>query len=204
MYEYGLTCCIVFRLWYFTVLLFWFTMEEILGICDSDDKKVIDIKLEQCYDICNTTVSMKTEAIDSTSNTREHVILQTNINIKQPQKTIDEVQIKHGMDHDSDIEVDLAYRIIDTYNICEVHPFQIDTKTILPDTKPALSIGQPNNKQAQLKVEVDNKTDFLYEMTNVCSMEKIAFIKENVDYENLTVDDDVDKKPVPQLQKKGM
>ena len=192
-----------------------------MGICDSDDKKVIDIiKLEPCHEICNNRLSMKPEADDYTRNTGEHLRLQdgsdnqTNIktdNIKQswdqPQNTIDEVQIQHGMDRDSDIEVDLAYKIIDTYNICEAHPFKIDNENILPDTETSLSIGQPNYKQAQLKVEVDYKTDFLCETTNtlnVCNIEKIILKKENMDYENLNVGDDVDKKPVHQLQSKGM
>ena len=207
-----------FQILVLKVLLFWFTMEEIMGICDSDDKKVIDvIKLEPC---CNNHVSMKPEANNYTSNTGEHLRLQdgsdhqTNIktdNIKQswdqPQHTIDEVQIKHGMDRDSEIEVDLSFRIIDTYNICEVHPYNIDDENILSDTKTAFNIGQTDNKQAQLKVEVDNKTDLICEMTNtlnVCNIEKNTCIKENVDYENLNVDDDVNKKSVQHLQNKGM
>ena len=161
--------------------LFWFIMEEIMGICDSADKKVVDIiKLEPCYEMCNNRLSMKPESKDYTRNTGEHLMLQDDFdnqtNIKtdnlqlgdQPHNTIDQVKIQPGMDRDSDI--DLAYRIIDTYNICEAHPFKIDNENILPDTEMSLSIGQPNNIQAQLKVEVDYKTDFLCETTNTLNV----------------------------------
>ena len=222
-YEYNLIFINIqhivffFRFWYFTVRLICFTMEEIIDIDNSDDQKVKNIKLESCCEICINNVSLQPEASDYTDNTEEHLRLQDGaddqINIKtdnitqsanQPQNTFDEMQIKHDTDCDSDIEVDLAYRIIDTFNMCEIKTFKTEDEKILPDNEMPLNMEQTNNKPSQLNVEVDKKTNFLYEMTNICNMKKIAHIKDNVDYENLNVDDDENKKHVHQLQNKGM
>ena len=189
-----------------------------MGICDSDDKKVIDIKLEPCYEICNTKVSIQHEANDSTNNNIEYLRLQdgsdiqTNINtdnIKQSegqtQNTIDEVHIKHEVGRDSDIDVD--YKRINTCNLFEVNTFRAENEEILQYTETSLNIGQTNTESAQLKEKVDDGTDFLCGMTNtlnVSNMEKRSIINENMDYENLNVEDDVNTKSVLQLQSKGM
>ena len=50
----------------------WYTMEEVMGIGDSEDNKVIDIKLELCCEIGNTPkISIKSESSDSMRNNTE-------------------------------------------------------------------------------------------------------------------------------------
>ena len=187
----------------------------------SDDKKEIDIKQELFCEKCNNpNISVKPEANDSTGNNTEYSRLQdvsndkTNIKtdtIKQsedqPQNSIDEVQIKREINSDSDIEVDLAYSIIDTFNACEVKIFKREDGTISPDSEKLSKVRQTNNNKIQLNEEDDNKTDFNYVITNnlnVCDKEKIAFIKENVDYDGINIEDDVNKKTDHQRQSKGM
>ena len=179
-----------------------------MGICDSDDKNVIDIKPEPCYEICNTKVSIPHEANDSANNNKEYCMLQygsdNQTNIKQSegqtQNTIDKVKIKHEVGHDADIDMD--YRIINTVsvNIVDVHTIKTENEKILPYTETSLNIEKTNIEPAQLKVEVDDGKDFLYDMTNnmnASNMEK------NIDYENLNAEDDVNTKYVPHLQSKG-
>ena len=185
-----------------------------MGIGDYGDKKAIDIKLELCCEVSNNSnVSLKPEASVSTcnktgylrqhdgsedeTNTKTDNIIQADIKL---QNANNKMQIKHELVSDSDIEVDFAYRIIDTFNICEVKTFKREGEQILPDTK-TLKIDS-----TQIKVEVDNQSDLDYHMTNkvnVCSNEKTAPRKENVDYDNRNLNDDVNKH-VRHLQSKGM
>ena len=169
---------------------FWFTMEDMGGIEDFDDEKVIGIKLEY--------VSHQDGSYDKS-------------NVKQPgdqsQNTIDVVQIKQEVHSNSDIEVDVAYGTIDTFNPCEVKTFNQEDEKISPDTKTPLKIGQTNNEHTQLKVEVDTNTDIDSEMTNslnVCDKQQNASIRDHVDYDTLTREDQVHKRPVYQLHTRGM
>ena len=180
----------------------------------SYDKNKFDIKLEPCCEICNPPkISIKLEANRFTGNKPEYLRhmdgsddksgIKTDITMQsdnQAQNLSNEMQIKE-VDNDSDFDVDLAYKIIDTSNVCEVNAFKREGEKILPDTKPLLKIDQ-----TQLRVEVDNTIDSSYKMTNtlnVCDKEKTALKKENVDYDNLILEDDVNKQHV-QLQSKGM
>ena len=186
-------------------------MEEMMSIIDSDDKQIIDIKQELFCEKCNNPkISVRPEANDSTSNDTEYSRLQdvsndkTNIKtdtIKQSedqhQNSNHELQIKHEVNNDSDIGVDFAYRIIDTFTACEVKMFKREDDKSSPDTETLLKVKQTNKRQIQLKLEVDNKTDLNYDMANnlnVCDKEKIAFMKENVDYDDLNIEDNVNKK----------
>ena len=182
-----------------------------MGIGDSDDKH----KLELCN---NPNVSVKREASDSSSDDLEDLRIQDGFDDKiyiktdtinpsedQRQISINELQIKHEVNSDPDIEVDLAYRIIDTFNPCEVKMFKREDEKISLDTKTLLKVGQTNIKQPQLKVDVDKKTDYeIINNLNVSENEKIEFVKENMDYDNLNLEDDVNQNPVHQLQIKGM
>ena len=188
-------------------------MKETMGIGDLDDKQAIDIKLELCCDICNNpSVSVKREASDSSNNDTEDLGLQDgfadNINIKtdninlsgcQHQNAINELQIKQEVNSDPDIEVDLAYKVIDTFNPCEVKIFKREGGKISPDTETLLKVCQTNITQPQLKVEVGKKKDYVMTSNlNVCEKEKLPFVKANV------LKDHVSKNPVHQLQIKGM
>ena len=160
-------------------------MEEMMGIGDFDPKKVIDIKSESCCDIL-----VNPEANNSTSTNADDFLLEAGSNDKtdfitsnmkysgdQPPNAIDEVQIKQEVDDDS-VKVDFSYKIIDTFNSCEVQNFKPKEEKILPYTGTSLNIGQANNKQIQLNM--DNKTDCKCEMTNavnVCHKEKIVIKK---------------------------
>ena len=185
-----------------------------MGIGDYGDKKAIGIKLELCCEVSNNSnVSLKPEASvskcnktdylrqpdgsEDETNTKTDNIIQPDI---QPQNENNKMQIKNELVSDSDIEVGLAYRIIDTFNICEVKTFKREGEQILPDTKP-LKIDS-----TQIKVEVDNQLDLDYHMTNkvnVCSSVKTSLRKEHVDYDNQNLTDDVNKH-VCHLQSKGM
>ena len=182
----------------------------------SDDKNRFDIKLEPYCEICNPPkITIKPEDICFTSDKSEYLrymdgsddiesiktdtIMQSD---NQVQNLRNEMQIKDELDNDSDVEVDLAYKIIDNSNVCELETFKREGEKILPDTKTLLKIDE-----TQLIVEVDNKIDLGYEMTNnlnVCDKVKTVLKKENVDYDNLNLEDDVNKQPVHQLQSKGM
>ena len=181
----------------------------------SYDKNKFDIKLEPCCEICNPPkISIKLEANRFTGNKPEYLrhmdgsddksSIKTDILMQsdnQAQNLSNEMQIGE-VNNDSDVEVNLAYKIIDTSNVCEVNTFKRDAEKILSDTKPLFKIDQ-----TQLTVEVDNKIDLGYEMTdnlNVCDNKKTALKKENVDYDNLILEDDVNKQPVHELQSKGM
>ena len=185
-----------------------------MDIGDSDDKKAIDIKLEPCCKKCNNTkISIMPEAGSSTRNTPEFFNHQDGssdeTNIKpddiiqsdnHAQNIINGIKINHEIDSNSDIEVDFAYRIIDTFNVCEVKTFKREGE----NTKTLLKIDQ-----TQIKVEVGNQIDLDYHnnMTNnvnVCDKEKNVMRKENVDYDNLNSEDDMNKQHFPQLQIKGM
>ena len=181
-----------------------------MGICDSDDKKVI--KLDICY---NPKISNKPEASESTIHNKEGFKMHNGFiadNIKQSwdqhETAIDDVQIKTEVDSNSDIEVDLAYRIIDTFNVCEVKTFKREDEMVSPETETSLKIGpQYDHNEAQVKAEVDNKANLDYALTydlNICAKDKLAFIKENVDYENMNAVYDVNKRPVNLLEGKGM
>ena len=189
-----------------------------MGISDPDDEKVVDVKLEPCCEIHNNPKTPVTpEACFSTSNKPEYVSHHigsddTHIktyNIKQSEdqfhNATNEVHIKQELNSDSDIEVGLAYRIIDTVNVCEVNTFKQEYEKMSSDTVTSLKIGQINIEETQLKVEVDNKRDLRYEKTNnlnVCNNAKIAFIKENVEYDNINLEDDVSKR-INQQWRKG-
>ena len=58
----------------------------------------------------------------------------------QPQNSIHELQIKHKVNTDSDIEVDLAYMIIDTFNSFEVKMFKQEDDRSSPDTEQLLNV----------------------------------------------------------------
>ena len=148
----------------FGILLCCFTMEEVMGIGDSQENRVNDIKQELCCELDNNPgISINSEAGNSMCNNTEDLRLKDdsgdNVNINQSldqhQNPIDVVQIKHELNDDSDIEVDCAYRIIDTLNVCEIKTFK------------------------QENVSFD-KTER-------------ACITENVDYENQKSEDDVNK-----------
>ena len=188
-----------------------------MGTVDLDDKQVIDIKLELCCDICNNPkVSVKREASNSSSNNTEdlrlqdgfddtiHIITDTiNPSVDQPQNAIHQFQTKYEVNSDPDIEVNLAYRIIDTFNPCEVKMFKQEDEKISPDNKTLYTVGQTNIIQPHLKV--DKNPDYM--MTNnlnICEKKKRAFVKENVDYDNQKLSDDVNKNPADQRQSKGM
>ena len=177
-------------------------------------KNKCDFKLEPCCEICNPPkISIKLEPNRFTSDKPEYLrhmdgsddksSINTDIIMQSDnlaQNLSHEMQIKE-VDNDSDVVVDLAYKIIDTSNVCELKIFKREGEKIVPDTKPLFKIDQ-----TQLIVEVDNKIDLGYEMTdnlNVCDKEKMALKKESVDYDNLILEDDVNKQPV-QLQSKGM
>ena len=168
----------------------------------SDDKKEIDIKLELCCIICNnSTVSVKPEAADSTSNNADYLRQQDDSNDKcnikidtikqsedQPQNSINEVPIKLEVNSDSDIEVDLTYRIIDTFNACEVKIFKREDEKISPDSEKLLKIIIEN------KIQLNGEED----------KEKIAFMKEHADCDGINIEDDVNKKNDNQRHSKGM
>ena len=198
--------CLLFRFWYFTVL-FWLTMEEMMCIGETDDTKVIEIKLGLCSKTCNDPkIPIKPEAMDATiTNSTTDTITQSG---DQPQNAFDRVQIKHEIDSDSDIEVDLAYSIIDTFNVCEVKSFKREGASSLPETSPKVKL-QNDHRKTQFKVEVDNKTAITEDLYceednhwNAGDKEKNVFVTEDVDYVN--IEDVVNKTPVYQLQNKGM
>ena len=129
-----------------------------MGIGDFDPKKVIDIKLESCCDIlvnpvANNSTSTYTEDLLIEAGSDDKTNFKTN-NIKysgdQPPNAIDEVQIKQEVDDDS-VEVDFSYKIIDTFNSCEVQTFKPKEEKILPANETSFNIGQANNKQIQIK-----------------------------------------------------
>ena len=141
----------------------------------------------------------------TSNNSTTHTIKQSE---DQPQNTIDGVQIKHEIDSDSDIEVDLAYRIIDTFNVCEVKSFKREGESSLPETSPKVKL-QNDHRKNKFKVEVDTTTniaeDLYYQEDNHLNSgdkEKNVFLTEDVDYVN--IEDVVNKSPVHQLQNKGM
>ena len=169
-------------------------------------KKVIEIKLELCYKTCNNPkIPMKPKAMDATINkSTTHTIKQSG---DQPQNTIDGVQIKHEIDSDSDIEVDLAYRIIDTFNVCEVKSFKREGESSLPETSSKIEL-QNEHMKTQFKVEVDTTTDIAEDLyykednnLNAGDKKKSVFVTEDMDYVNIK---DVNTTPVLQLQNKGM
>ena len=138
-----------------------FTMKEEIGIGDSQDNKVID-KLKLCCEICsNHNISIKCEDSNSKSNNTEDLHLKDDSDdikteyIKPsgdpPQNETDAFQIKPEVNGDSDIEVDLAYRIIDTFNICKVKTFKQELhlpeedEKISPDAKSSMNRGLQNN-----------------------------------------------------------
>ena len=193
-----------------------------MGICGSDREKEIHIDSGvfcEMYNNPNTPVNP--EAGDSTSNITAYLTVQDNTddktNIKQsgdqPQNAIDQVKIKHEVDSDLDIDVDLTYRILDTFNVCEVKTFKREGEKNSPDTKTSLKLGlQTDHTQTQL-VEVDNniatKADLHDKISNNLSTydtEKLAFIKEidcEVDSETINLEDEVNEKTVRLLQSKG-
>ena len=167
----------------------------------SDDKSRLDIKLEPCCEMCNPS---KISINPSRSGSDDKVCIKTDTiqSDNQAQNFANEMHIKIEVDNDSDVEVDLVYKIIDTSNFCEVETFKREDEKILPDTKPLLKINE-----TQLRVEVDNKIDLGYDLTNqlnVCDKEETALKNVNVDYDNLNLEDYVNKQPVHQLQSKGM
>ena len=136
----------------------------------------------------------------------QHTLLSSQgINLKN---TIDGVQIKHEIDSDSDIEVDLAYKIIDTFNVCEVKSFKREGESSLPETSPKIEL-QNDHRKTQFKVKVDTTTDIAEDLyykednhLNAGDQGKNVFVTEDVDYVN--IEDVVNNTPVHQLQNKGM
>ena len=192
-----------------------------MGMGDTVDKEVIDIKQELCYETCNNSkTAIPPEAMYATISNTEHLRLhdgsnfKTNINQSedQPQNLMDEVHIKHEINSDSDIEVGLAYRIVDTFNFCEGKSFKREGELISTDTETPFKIGlQNDHNQTQLRFEVDNKTDIVddldYKENNnlnaiASDKGKITITNENEDYMN--IEHDVNKMPVHNLQSKGM
>ena len=135
------------------------------------------------------------ESSDET-NTKTDAIMQPDNQVKNG------IKIKHEIDSNSDIEVDLAYRIIDTFNVCQVKSFKQEDEKILPDTNALLIIDQTHTK-----VEVDKQIGLdvgISSNVNVCDKEKTAMRTENVDYDNLNLEDDMNKQHFHKLQIKGM
>ena len=161
--------------------------------CDViDDEKVIGIKLELCSSETynNSRIAMQPEVTDSTihnsdSDSKTNITRDTIMQSEdQTQNIIDVVQIKHEIDSDSDIEVDLAYRIIDTFNDCEGESFKHEVEGISPDTKTSLKKEfQYDHVQTQIKVEVDNNTDLLEDLDYKEDIDLNSCDKKNHHYE---------------------
>ena len=183
-----------------------------MGSCDSDDQKVN--KLELCCEVSNNPKVLITPEVGDTEDLKLQGGADDKSNITtdkfkqswdQHQTANDEVQIKQEVDSDSDTEMDSAYRIIGTFNVCEVKTFKREDEMISPDTETSLRIG-PKNDINQAEVEVDNKANLDYALTNklnVCAKDNITFIKENVHYNSLNSKDGVNKNNVHQSQSKG-
>ena len=178
-------------------------MEEMTGIGDLDDKKVIDNKLELCSTTYNNSkILIKREASDHTSDDTEDLTLQDDSDNKtnimqsgvQPQYAIDEVQIKHEVDSDSDVEVDLAYSIIDTFNVCEVKSFKREIENISPDSETSFNTELQNETAIVGYLDSKVNTNF-----SVSGKGKYGLI-----HEHMNLEDDVKKTLVHQLQNKGM
>ena len=199
-------------------------MEEMIGFDVIDDEKVIGIKLELCSSETsnNSRIAMQSEVTDSTIHDSDNLMLQDDSDYKtnittdtimqsgdQTQDIIDVVQVKHEIDSDSDIEVDLAYRIIDTFNDCEAESFKQEGESISPDSETSLKNEVPyDHMQTQIKVEVDNNTDLLEDLDdkedinlNACD-NKIVIVNENEDYMN--IEDEMNKTHDHPLEIKGM
>ena len=163
---------------------------------DSDYKKGVNNMEPEVYSEIynNPDIIVKTETSDSTSDN----LMQSD----QSQIAMDEVLIKHEVDSDSDIEVDLAYRIIDTFNVGDVKTFKREGEQISSYTETSMKLEFQNyHKHTQSKVEMD------YETANdlkVSDKKEIVIIKGNVDCENSTSKDDMKKTTAHQLQSKGM
>ena len=136
-------------------------MEEIVGCGDFDDKKVICITPE----ICNIPkISINPEDFD-------YIDLQAGTDEKA---------------RDSDIKVELAYEIIDTFNVFEENTFTQEGGQSSRDT--SLNIRHQNDQsQTPIKVEVDNQTE-----------------KDYLDYETLNLERDLNTNITQPLQRKGM
>ena len=133
-----------------------------IEIPDSDHRKGIDItedfKLQYGSD----------DKIDHSRLSRD-----------EPHNIIDDVQIQQEVDRDSDIEVDMAYRVIDMFDGHERKTFKQEDENISPDTDTSFKTGFQNDySQTKLKMEMENYLNGL--------------------------ENDVNNKPVCQLQSKGM
>ena len=108
------------------------------------------------------------------------------------QSEIDDVKIKQQVDSDSDVEVDLAYRVIDTFNKYEVKTFKQDDEEISTDCETSLKLGlQYGHTETRLKLEMDKTAtegDLDNKILNHFDNKEITFLKENVEYENLNFD----------------
>ena len=200
-------------------------MEEIIGSDDFDDERVIDVAPNSCN---IQKISVNPESCNYVNNYTKYCDLQDDIDeagIKrpdnsntsgyQPHNANNEVQIKHEVVSDSDIEVDLAYRVIDTFNVYKENTFKVEGENTPQNTESSLKIKQEyDHTQTTIKVEVDNQTDIEtgmdrldYMMNNKSvarSKEDISLEKESVDYETLNLEDDWNKNIAEQLQSKGM
>ena len=200
-------------------IIIYFTMEWNIGISDFDDKKVIDIAPESC-DI--SKISIHPKACDCVRNHIKSLDLQDGTDDKasikpdtcnilgyQPQNASNEV---HEVYSDLDIEVDLAYRIIDTFKVCEDVTFKQESENISQNTETSLKIRHQNDHtQTPIKVEVDNQTfietDLDYTINNTpiaCSKKYIPLENDYVDYDTVNLKDDLTKNIAQQLQSKGM
>ena len=136
-------------------------MEEIVGCGDFDDEQVISITPE----VCNIP------------------------KISRNPKGLDCFDLQVGTDdkaRDSDIEGELAYGIIDTFNIYEENTCKQESEKSSRDTETSLIIRHQND-QTPIKVEVDNQTKKVY-----------------VDYRTLNLERDLNTNITQPLQRKGM
>ena len=119
-----------------TDCLFWFTM-DIIEIYDSDDRKGIAIA---------ENFKLQNDSDDKTYNIRSSG--------DDPPNIIGDAKIKQEVDSDSDIEVDLAYRVIDTFDVREGKSFKQEDDNISLDTDTSFKTGLHNDhNQLQLKME---------------------------------------------------
>ena len=189
-------------------------MEELVGCVDFDYKKVIDIAPESCNipKISVDPVNIKADYLDLQVYTDDKAAAyKCNPSGYQPQNTIDAVQIKHEVHSDSDVEVDLAYRIIDTFNTYEENKFKQEDENMSQNTEKSLKIRHLNDHTStHIKVEVDDQTDietdldYTMNTSIVCNKKDISLDKDYVNYDNIKFKNDLNTNIAEQQQSKGM
>ena len=186
--------------------ILYFTMEESISSSNVDNKKVIDIAPELCnIPTISINPGIKMDYLDLQDGTDGRAgIKPDNCNPSgyQPQNAIDEVQIKHEVYSDSDIKVDSAYSIIDTYNV-----YEEERENISQNTEKALKIRHQNDHtQTPIKVEVDNHSDKEMDLDYTMNNSSIACRKNDISVGKDTVNlkDELNQNSSQQLQSKGM